>query len=213
MGHGRAQRARRGLLAVLALLLVAGLVVGTVLVVRAVRADPAWGDTARSGGVVGGGEPAGTRRDPAQVGEGTLHWDTRQGGEVALSVDRAERIHGGSRDLRTGWEGPFPCQEYFLVAMTIRYTGAGSWRPAEHLTVLRMTGPFGTSEASAGTELLAAPLLVEGVTLEHGDTVTGTVVFTGRSGTDWSHHLVLGTDGGGWLHVEPIGETGTSTSC
>lgn len=205
--------ARRGLFAVLVLMLAAGLVVGSVLTVRAVRADPAWGDASHAGWVVGDGEPAGTRRDPARAGEGTLHWQTPQGGEVALSVDRAERAPRGSPYLRDGWDGPAPCQEYFVVEMTIRYRGSGTWAPAEQLMVQRMTGPFGASEALAGTEILADPLLVEGASMEDGDALTGTVVFIGPSGTEWGRHLVIGTDGGGWLHVEPAAETSAMTHC
>lgn len=199
-----------------ALVLVAALILAVVLGARAVGADPAWGDDGPAGQVVGGVDADGTRRDPARVGQGSLQWGTREGGQLTLRVDRAEAISRGAPDLRTGWDGPAPCQEYFLVEMTISYAGAGSWDPAERLTVLRMSGPFDTAEASAGLEILAAPLLVEGEALEDGDTRTGTVVFTGSSGTDWDQHLVLGMDGSGWLHVQPAragGTTESSVSC
>lgn len=196
-----------------ALLLVAALVLGIALGVRAVGADPAWGDDRPAGQVTGGGDPAGSRRDPAQVGQGTLRWQTREGGEVALRVDRAETISRGSPDLRSGWDGPAPCQEYFLVEMTIQYSGAASWDPAEQLTVLRMTSPFGTAGASPGTEFLAEPLQGGSAPMEDGETRTGTVVFIEGAGTDWNHHLVIGTDDGRWMHVQPAGTAETRASC
>ncbi|MFC7374830.1 MULTISPECIES: hypothetical protein [unclassified Brachybacterium] len=182
---------------VLALLLAGGVVIAAL----AVRADPAVGDSRPPGTVVGDQAPRGTRFDPARIGQDSLVWATAEGGEVSVSVNRAESVTADSPDIDPGWKGPAKCREYFIIELTVAYEGEGTWEPASELLVQRMAGPFAAHGADPGLEILAHPLLVPGKALTDGESRTGTVMFFGPGDATGSGNLVISVDDGRPLHV------------
>lgn len=195
---------RRRLVALLlAVPLVLVLVIGGILGGRVLLADPAFGDLRERGTVEGSSWPRGGRAMPAALGEDTLRWETSEGGELSVRVDRAERVLDEGVDFVSGWDGVPLCTEMFIVELTAAYEGAGSFEPASQLEIQRMAEPAEVHTAADGLDILAEPLLDPEVRLEDGDSVTGTVYFRGEVNQDWSGHLVIGTDEGRPLHVSP----------
>lgn len=192
---------RRAVVLLLAVPVVLVLLVGGILGGRVLLADPAFGDLRQRGTVEDSSWPRGSRAVPARLGADTLQWETQDGGEISVRVDRAERVHDEAADFVRGWEGVPLCTEMFIVELTAAYEGAGSFEPATELEVQRMAGPAEAHTAADGLDVLAEPLLDPEVRLEDGDSMTGTVYFRGEVNEDWSGHLVIGTDEGRPLHV------------
>lgn len=203
---------RRAVVLLLAVPLVLVLLIGGILGGRVLLADPAFGDTRQRGTVEGSSWPRGSRAMPAALGEDTLRWETQDGGEISVRVDRAEKVLDTTTDFVRGWEGVPLCTEMFVVELTAAYEGAGSFAPAAQLEVQRMAGPAAAHTAADGLDILAEPLLDPGVRLEDGDSVTGTVYFRGEVREDWSGHLVIGTDEGRPMHVSPALPAPTTAS-
>ena len=202
-GSAGARPRRRLVALLLAVPLVLVLVIGGILGGRVLLADPAFADTRQRGKVEGSSWPRGSRAVPAALGEDTLRWETQDGGEISVRVDRAEKVHGEEADFVRGWEGVPQCTEMFIVELTAVYKGAGSFEPAAQLEVQRMAGPAEVHTAADGLDILADPLLDPELRLQDGDSVIGTVYFRGEVNQDWSGHLVIGTDEGRPLHVSP----------
>lgn len=211
-GSAGATPRRRAVVLLLAVPLVLVLLIGGILGGRVLLADPAFGDLRERGRVEGSSWPRGSRAVPAALGEDTLRWETQDGGEVSVRVERAEEVFDQRADFVRGWEGVPLCTGMFLVELTVAYEGAGRFEPASQLEVQRMAGPAEVRTAADGLDILAEPLLAPEVRLEDGDSVTGTVYFRGEVRDDWSGHLVIGTDEGRPLHVSPALPAPTTAS-
>jgi hypothetical protein len=188
----------------LALVLAVLLIITGAIAGRALAADPAFLSGQPRGEVVDGGFAAGHRFAPAAIGD-TLRWSTPEGGTVTVVVDRAETIYDDSDMLHRTSLGAPKCQEWFGAELTVSYDGAGSFTPAEDLTVQQMIDPFGTRGARIELEEeLAAPLLAPGLTVGAGESATGTVLFAAAAGKDFSGNLVIGPDEGRPIHVSVV---------